>query len=482
MRNLGKNLVIVLALIGAGFFLAWLRFRPWLGREGGFTDGERRYTGASLQELRYAVWDEPEVLPATVNSAEAEGRPALSPDGRFLVFAVGERGLNADLWIAELIDGEPGPARPLAALNTAADELAPVFGEEALWFASDRPGTLGGLDLFRAPYRDGFFGPAEPAGAGVNGPYDETDPAPLPGSGGAVFAFASDRPRGARRDFDLWLATPADVTPLSAVNSPFDEREPAFAADGGTLFFASDRSGGAGGFDLWRSVADRGAWLPPEPLPGLNGPGDERGPAPSADGFSLVFRRGDPADLFRARSLELFPVPGRPVGWLDLAVLAGLLLLALLAWLAKRWETMDLIYKCVLAALVLHALLLLWFRRLYPDRPGIELPDREALFHVKLAATSAPSRAANRAFGGRLDTERAAVVTAEPVRTRTELRDEPLAAAPERRVERAAAELAPAPERRGSGPAPTAEVVAAAAAPDLRAPAGERQPIFAPAP
>ena len=42
--------------------------------------------------------------------------------------------------------------------------------------------------------------------------------------------------------------------------------------------------------------------------------------------------------LERARSRELVRTPGRPVGWREILVLAALLLLALLAALAKRWR------------------------------------------------------------------------------------------------------------------------------------------------
>ena len=53
--HLGKNLVIVLALLGAGFFAAWLRFRPYLGEEGNFSDGARTFDPSQAGAVRYAV-------------------------------------------------------------------------------------------------------------------------------------------------------------------------------------------------------------------------------------------------------------------------------------------------------------------------------------------------------------------------------------------------------------------------------------------
>ena len=43
--NAGKNVVIVLALLGAGFFIAYLRFRPHLGLEMSYTDVPNHLTG-----------------------------------------------------------------------------------------------------------------------------------------------------------------------------------------------------------------------------------------------------------------------------------------------------------------------------------------------------------------------------------------------------------------------------------------------------
>jgi hypothetical protein len=70
-----------------------MRFRPYLGQGGLYSDGARTYDPAGRgHPVRYAVWEAPEALPEPVNSAASETRPALSSDGRVLVFASGERG------------------------------------------------------------------------------------------------------------------------------------------------------------------------------------------------------------------------------------------------------------------------------------------------------------------------------------------------------------------------------------------------------
>ncbi len=173
MRHLGKNAVIVLALVAAGFLAAWLRFRSYLGDEGKFSDGTRTYDVSEAGGVRYAVWETPELLDGAVNTNASESRPALSPDGRWMVFTVGQRGMNTELYVAEMRDGKPTDPKPLAALDTTADECAPAFASDALYFASDRAGGAGGLDLYRAAYSDGDFGAAERLEGGVNSSGDD---------------------------------------------------------------------------------------------------------------------------------------------------------------------------------------------------------------------------------------------------------------------------------------------------------------------
>ncbi len=439
---MGKNIVIALALVSAGFFAAYLRFRPYLGNEGAYTDGLQNYERAVGPEIRYAVWEGRQLLSPSINTDAAETRAAVSPDGRWIVFSAGEEGLNSGLYIADFSGGKAGQPRLLEELETAADEMAPAFGPDALYFASNRSGGSGGLDLYQASYADGEFGPAQPV-PGVNTESDESDPAAFPTGGGLL--FASNR----NGSWDLFSAHPAQslgqasaggsVRSLEPVNSLADDREPALSMDGTTLFFASDREPSAGDFDLFRSVYGSGGWLRPEALVGLNGPGSERAPLPMADGFTLLFSARDrmtshsestlsaaaesgrvgssgesstgatgelsAPDLWRARSRELFRLPGRPVGLLDVLILIGLLLLALLAWLAKRWRELEVLYKCFLVSALAHGALVLWFQYVRVEGGQVDLPGRDALFQVSLASSGAQASSPDRERSGHLAAE-----------------------------------------------------------------------------
>ncbi len=419
-RHFGKNAAIVFGLVAAGFVAAWLRFRDHLD-SGKYTDGARTYDTKDAGAVRYAVWELPEPLVGALNASANESRPALSPDGRLLVFVSGDRGSNSDLYVAELKNGEPGTPEPLAAVDTTADELSPSFSGDALYFASDRPGGAGGLDLYRAPYSNGVFSAPERLGDAVNTSADECDPAPRPGTREIVFASnRGDRGASARgggssareAGFDLYVADlgaegeAARPAALVALNTGHEEREPAFTADGRTLFFASDREHGSGDFDLYRSSRTEAGWSEPVALAGLNTGASERGPAPAFDDFSLYFARqhGEhDSTLFRARSIELYRIPGRPVGWLELSLLGSLLLLALLAWLAKKWPQVDTLYKCYLASLAVHLALFLWFRVLHPGGGTPASGPRRDTVPVHIAPGNSVANAGNRERGGSVE-------------------------------------------------------------------------------
>lgn len=77
----------------------------------------------------------------------------------------------------------------------------------------------------------------------------------------------------------------------SAVNTPFWESQPSLSADGKTLYFVSDRRGGIGGIDIWRSRLDeQGAWSTAENLgTEINTSSNEYSPFIHVNGRTLYF-------------------------------------------------------------------------------------------------------------------------------------------------------------------------------------------------
>ncbi|MEC3879657.1 OmpA family protein [Parapedobacter sp. 10938] len=111
-----------------------------------------------------------------------------------------------------------------------------------------------------------------------------------------LFFTGCNRPDGlgscdiyvSRREGTQW-GTPHNLgTP---VNTPGWEAQPALAADGRTLYFVSNRRGGQGGYDIWKtSLKSDGQWEAPQNLgPTINTPFDESSPYIHADNRTLYF-------------------------------------------------------------------------------------------------------------------------------------------------------------------------------------------------
>jgi hypothetical protein len=374
VKHLAKNAVVALCLLAIGAFSTWIVLRPRLPRGDGFTDGEQFLSATRTRdELRLARWDPPTRAPHFPDGARD---PFVDVASGRLFFVRGPEG-GEELWVASpQADGYV--VRALTELNTPSRELAPAFHDGWLYFASDRPGGLGGLDLWRAPLAGDKFLAPENLGAPVNSAADEVDPAfrPIAATRGGTHElelwFASNRHgSGSGGDFDLWFAR-GDGSSFAAPKlaestaSSFDERGPAFTPDGRLLVFSSDRpdANARGGFDLWRSLCRDGVFQPAVDLGAPNSSGDETRPALVDDGFTLLYasQRGGEWDVLETRTRELFPVEAPRFTLADFTVLFLLALIALVAWLARRWDALDVLYKCMVVSLVAH-LVFLWYSR-----------------------------------------------------------------------------------------------------------------------
>jgi hypothetical protein len=125
------------------------------------------------------------------------------------------------------------------------------------------------------------------------------DAAPSLTADGLSLFFNSRRPNG-YGSWDLWVTTRATKEDDwgvpenlgSIVNTESVEVSPSISADGLTLFFDSDRSGGYGNSDLWvtsRTATSEPWGEPINPGPAINSYHKEFAPAYSSDGSTLYF-------------------------------------------------------------------------------------------------------------------------------------------------------------------------------------------------
>lgn len=125
-------------------------------------------------------------------------------------------------------------------------------------------------------------------GAAVNSEFEEV--LAHVSKDGLSLYFASDRP-GGFGDFDIWVSQrpsrhaewgpPVNVGPN--INTTSNDRAPALSRDGHFLFFATNRSGGFGLLDIWVSYRththDDFGWQSPANLgAGINGLANDYGP------------------------------------------------------------------------------------------------------------------------------------------------------------------------------------------------------------
>jgi hypothetical protein len=224
-------------------------------------------------------------------------------------------------------------------LNSPDDDLGPQPSADgsSLYFYSDRPGGQGGYDLW-VSHRDGdeWMAPSN-LGPAINTPYNEYSPALSPDD--STLVFASDRPRAGEEadpapvtwpatireahrghDYDLYSVSLAPdqssgAEPLVALNTPANEGTPSFSPVGDFLYFSSDRPGGMGGLDLYRSRLLRGHF---ERATNLGDPINTRfndlDPALSQAGFALMFSSDRPVgEASRSASYALYSSTSREV-------------------------------------------------------------------------------------------------------------------------------------------------------------------------
>lgn len=182
-------------------------------------------------------------------------------------------------------------------ISTEASEVRLTIspdGTRAAWFARNRAGGAGAYDIWTSTYTSGRWSAAQPAS--FNSKHREFDPA-FSADGQFVY-FCSDRPGGLGGD-DVYrvpvtatgFGQPAHLGP--EVNSAGNEWAPMLSADGNVLLFSSNGRGGAGRFDLFSAHhLANGSFASASPLPGdINTSADEFDATFLADGTTVVFAR-----------------------------------------------------------------------------------------------------------------------------------------------------------------------------------------------
>ena len=176
--------------------------------------------------------------------------------------------------------------------------------DRTFYMASNRPGGLGGIDVWVStrPSADAPWGKPANVGAPVNSSAD--DFCPTIARDGHTLYFVSRRQVGVQgvdwcggsdmfvarlrddRGFEGLEHLSCDVNSSADEFSPFPVEEP---GSGPTLYFSSTRPGLGAGGDLYRSESHGGVYGPAALVPGVNGATDDGQPNVSRDALELYF-------------------------------------------------------------------------------------------------------------------------------------------------------------------------------------------------
>jgi len=169
-------------------------------------------------------WTNPINLPGNVNSTHWETQPSLSSDGKTLYFIRGIRGNNgrkdADIYVAYLQeDGTWGTAQRLPnTINTPmAEESVHIHPDgRTLYFASRGHVGMGGSDLFVSRMDDnGNWSKPENLGYPINTQFDENSL--MVSASGEIAYFASNRTGGFGGLDIYYFELPQDVRPVKTL-------------------------------------------------------------------------------------------------------------------------------------------------------------------------------------------------------------------------------------------------------------------------
>lgn len=234
-----------------------------------------------------------------VNTVDAEYFPAITADGETLVFTRQVNG-NEDFWTAQFKNNLWSTATPLSSkinttrYNEGAQTISPD-GKYLFFTGCNRPDGLGRCDIYVSHREGKDWGEPYNVGQPVNSEFWESQPAISPD--GRTLYFISNRP-GGYGGYDIWKSTITDdakwgpaINLGPEINTAFDENTPFLHADGKTLYFSSNGWPGFGNKDIYFSrQGNDGHWQKPTNIGyPINSFEDESGLVVSADGNLGLF-------------------------------------------------------------------------------------------------------------------------------------------------------------------------------------------------
>jgi outer membrane protein OmpA-like peptidoglycan-associated protein/Tol biopolymer transport system component len=226
-----------------------------------------------------------------INSPYPDFAPVISADESILYFTSRRPGSTGnkvapdglyyeDIYVSENRNGQWTSARNVGApLNSTTHDACIALsadGQTLFLFNSENGG-----DIFQSRLKGTRWLPPKNMGSPINSKYWE--PSVCLSADERTLFFVSDRPGGlGGRDIYMCRRLPngkwsAPINLGPPINTPYDEDGPFFHPDGKTLFYSSNGPNSMGGFDIFRTeLRPDSTWAPPVNLGyPINTPGDD---------------------------------------------------------------------------------------------------------------------------------------------------------------------------------------------------------------
>ncbi len=249
-----------------------------------------------------------------INTINAENLPFFTADGKILFSRIVNG--QEDLFISTLTDTGFIEAQPLVNLNTPANEGAQCIspdGNFIFFTGCERRDGYGRCDIYVSVKKQDGWSQPKNLGSNINSEARETQPC-ISADGKTLF-FSSNR-KGGYGKSDLYRSTYVNngwTTPVNLgdkINSKGEEESPYIHPDGNSLYFISSGHPGMGGKDIFYSHFKDGQWETPKNLGyPINQEGDEYGLFVDINGNSGYFASDSYDDSYGLLDIYSFPLP-----------------------------------------------------------------------------------------------------------------------------------------------------------------------------
>jgi len=185
------------------------------------------------------------------------GTAGMTPDGETMLVFIGGISKTGNLYTVKKT--KSGWASPI----TMGDHINSNYLEttasitpdsKVIYFASNRPGGYGGLDIYKVEKTNGKWGYAKNLGPEVNTPLDEDAPFIHPDMKTLFFASDGHNSMGGKDIFRTTMVGNQWSSPKNMgfpINTTTDDNYFTLTADGSKGYISSDRLGGEGGQDIY---------------------------------------------------------------------------------------------------------------------------------------------------------------------------------------------------------------------------------------